>query len=122
LASVAVVQRDEQRPGSEKARDLVGERERREQRRLPRGAADLGEAGERLGKCAESWPVTVRAGLPEGRQPHDHQSRIHGLQRLRREVQPLEHAGAKALYERIGGFDESKERGSPFRVFQVDGD
>ena len=117
-----MVERSEKGPGREEAGDLVGERERCEERRLIAVAADLRQPRERLGKRAEARTVTVRAGLPVRGDAHDDEPWIRLLQRCRREVEPLQDAGSEALDDGVCRLDETQEGFSALRVLQVERD
>ena len=77
-----------------------------------RGAGDLrvvgvekhaGDAGQRLGHRIVGGPVAIRAVLAEAGDRAVDQLRVGRGQRLRRETQPLHHAGAEILDQHVGG-------------------
>ena len=59
---------------------------------------------------------------PNAGQAHDDEPRVDGVERLGREVEPLEDAGPEALDERVGGLDQAEQGLAPLRVLEIERD
>ena len=89
--AVAVAQRDHHRERARERGHLVGERDRRQQRRAVGFAVDRREAAHRLGHRREARSRRVRTVLTEPGDPQHDQARI-----ARRTARPARGRGARA--------------------------
>ena len=84
------------------AGDLVGQRDRREQRAAVGLAVDRREPAHRLGDGGEARTWRVRAVLAETGDPRDHEPRVAGEEHVGAEPEPLEGAGTEVLDQHVG--------------------
>ncbi len=87
--------------------DLVGERDRRQERAPVGLAVDGGEPAHRLGQGREPGTAGVGAVLPEAGHAQDDEPGVAADEVVRREAEPLERAGAEVLDEHVGAVDEA---------------
>src|SRR5581483_319472 len=73
-----------------------------------------------LGERPEARPVAVGPGLAERRDADHQELRIPRVQRLRREVEPLEDTRAEALDEHVRRFDEPQQHLAAFLALEIE--
>ena len=111
--AVAVAQRDHHRERARERGDLVGERDRREQRRAVGLAVDRGEAAHRLRHRREPRTRRVRTVLAEAGDAQDHEPGVARVQHVGTEAEPLERAGPEVLDQHVGAGREVEQRRAP---------
>ncbi len=102
--------------------DLVGQRDRRECRGTVGIAVDRREARHGLGQRGEAGAVPVGPGLPEGRDPDDHQIGSTFVQHVGTETERFELARSHVLDDDVARFDQCEELLLPDRVREVEFD
>ena len=98
---------------------VVGERDRRQERRPVFPAAHRGEAAHRFGERAEAGAVAIRTFLPEGRHAQHDQTRMFAQQVLGIQVPLLERARPEVLDHDVEGSEPAAEEHLRGRFVEV---
>ena len=118
----AAVHRDHRGERGRERGDLVGQRDRRQQRRAVGLTVERGEARHRLGQRGEPRTMGVRPVLTEPGDPSDHQLRVGGEQDVGCEPEPFERSRPEVLDEDIGAGAQPAHHREVVRVLEVERD